>query len=218
MTSIVPASFNVSVGATLQSFLNQAQGTTTDTSLFGVLKNGSVGGGTNSILGALQSNGNGTSAASATATALGSGGIKKIYHSVLQAIGADPGGTLTEHWNTNGTEPSTLVTLRSYGWIKLTAKQFDPAAKTSVGSYQFTPVGYAIYQRTGGAPASAPGALTSSTLNGTSSSTTGAASSQTAAIASTLASLGLNSSSIAALAGNSTTSSAGSGSVVYLVA
>ena len=143
MTSIVPASFNVTVGATLQSFLNQAQGTTTDTSLFGVLKNGSVGGGTNSILGALQSNGNGTSAASATATALGSGGIKKTYHSVLQAIGADPGGTLTEHWNTNGTEPSTLVTLRSYGWIKLTAKQFDPAAKTSVGSYQFTPVGYA---------------------------------------------------------------------------
>jgi hypothetical protein len=218
MSSIVASSFNTTVGATLQSFLDQAQGTTTDTSIFGVLKNGSSAGGSNSILGALQSNGNGTSPAAATALALGSGGIKKTYHSVLQAIGADPDGTLTEHWNKNGTEPSTLVTLRSYGWIKLTGRQLDPTTRTTVGSYQFTPVGYAIYQRTGGAPASGSTGLTSSTLNGTSSATTGAASSQTAVIASTLASLGFNSSSVAALAGSSTTSSAGSGSTLNLIA
>ncbi len=217
MSSIVPASFNVTVGSTLQSFLNQAQGTTADTSLFGVLA-GKGSTTANSVLGVLQSNGNGTSAAAATATALGSGGIKTSYHSVLQAIGGEADGTLTEHWNTNGTEPSVLSTLRSYGWIKLTAKQFDTSTKTQVGAYQLTAVGYAIYQRTGGAPASGATSLSSSTLNGTTSSATSAASSQTAAITSILSSLGLNSSSVAALAGSNTTSSAGSGSVLNVLA
>lgn len=213
MSSIVPASFNVSVGGTLQSFLNQAQGTTADTSLFGVLA-GKGSATTNSIFGALQSNGSGTSAASATATALGSGGIKTTYHNVLQAIGGEPDGTLLQHWNANGSEPSALTTLRSYGWIKLTGKQLDPANNTPIGAYQFTAVGYAIYQRTGG------GSIAGSSLNltGASSSTTGAASSQTAAITSILSSLGFNNSSVAALAGSNTTSSSGSGSVLNVLA
>lgn len=213
MSSVVPASFNVSVSGTLQSFLNQAQGTTADTSLLGVIA-GKGSSTTNSLFGALQTNGSGTSAASATSTALGSGGIKTSYHNVLQAIGGEADGTLTEHWNTNGTEPSILSTLRNYGWIKLTAKQFDTSTKTSVGAYQLTAVGYAIYLRTGGGSIS--GSLSSSALNGTSSSS--AASSQTAAITSILSSLGLNSSSVSALAGSSSTSSSGSGSVLNVLA
>lgn len=217
MSSSVPASYNVTVGSTLQSFLDQAKGSSTSTSLLDIVS-GKSSSTTTGIFGALQDNGNGTTAASATSTALGSGGIKTTYHSVLQAIGGEADGTLTEHWNTNGTEPSTLSTLRSYGWIKLTGKQYDPTTKTEVGAYQFTAVGYAIYQRTGGAAASSGTNLSSSTLNGTTSSTTSAASSQTAAITSILSSLGLNSSSVASLAGSNSTSSSGSGSVLNVLA
>jgi hypothetical protein len=221
MSSVVPASFlNVTESTYLQSFLSSGSGTTETTTggILGVLQAKGGVSTANSALGVLQSaTGSG---ASATALALSTGGIKSSQQKVLAAIGSAPDGTLIQQWNANGSEPSTLANLRSYGWITLTGKSYDASAKTSVGSYQLTAVGYAIYQRTGGGSV-ASGGLSASSLNGTSSATS-SASSQTAAVASILSSLGFTTSSVAALAGGSSSSSSSSsssnGSLVNLIA
>lgn len=219
MSSVVPASFvNVTESTYLQSFLSSSSGTTTTTTtgLFGVLQAKGGVSTANSALGVLQSST--ASGAAATATALSTGGIKSSQQKVLAAIGSAPDGTLVQAWNANGTEPTTLANLRSYGWVTLTGKTYDADSKTYIGRYQLTAVGYAIYQRTGGGSV-ASGALSSSALDGTSSS---ASSASTADIASILSSLGFTQTSVAALAGGSSsssdTTSSGSGSLVNLLA
>lgn len=218
MSSIVPASFNVSVGGFLQSFLNQNTSTTAGGGVLGALQSGGGGNSTN-VLGLLQNAG--ASGPGATTAALSTGAVKVNQQKVIAAIGNAPNGRLIQAWNSNGTEPSTLTSLRSYGWIKLTGRTFDASTKTYSGNYVLTPVGKAINIRTGGGKvdSSGGGALSSSTLNGTTGSGS-LSSSQSAAIVSILTSLGLASTSSTPTVGSTPTTSSSSttGTVVSLLA
>jgi hypothetical protein len=54
-------------------------------------------------------------------------------------------------WNANGTEPSVVAQIRSYGWIKLVEPTYDPTNHSvTSATYELTPVGKAIALRTGG--------------------------------------------------------------------
>ena len=218
MSTIVPASFNVSVGGFLQSFLNENTSTTAAGGVLGALQSGGSSN-SSSVFGLLQNAG--SSGAGATTAALSTGAVKVNEQKVVAAIANAPNGQLTQAWNSNGTEPSTLTSLRSYGWIKLTGRTYDASTKTYSGTYVLTPVGNAINVRTGGGSVTAgsSGALSSSTLNGTTGSGT-LSSAQSAAIVSILTSLGLATTSSTPTVGSTPTTSSSSttGTVVSLLA
>jgi hypothetical protein len=126
-----------------------------------------------------------TSTAPSTAQAL-SGLVKPSQQRVVQAIG-DNDGPLSIPWNANGTEPTTLASLRTAGWLKLDTKVLTNG-KPSGGTYELTKLGTAIYNRTGGGQATGADApLTSADTNGTTS--TSSSVSSTAALQSTVSSL-----------------------------
>ena len=57
-------------------------------------------------------------------------------------------------WNSNNTEPSVVSQIKGYGWIKMIKPTYDIATRSvTSATYQLTPIGKAIYQRTVG-PAS----------------------------------------------------------------
>jgi hypothetical protein len=181
MSGSVPSSFGVSgTSGPLGSFLSESLGT-------------------NNIFSAFSSAT--SSGAAATATALGSGGLTTKQHNVIQTLGDSGTPTVKIPWNTNGTEPTLLTQLRTYGWIKATRR--DNSGGTSGAYYKLTPIGQAIYKRTGGGKAGAT--LSASDLNNATSGT-GLSKSQVSELNSLLSALGsTGTGSSATSLGNSTT-------------
>jgi hypothetical protein len=89
---------------------------------------------------------------SPTVDALRTGKLTTSQHKVLQALYASGTTPLSIPWTASGKEPTTIATIRSYGWIKL-VKPTALAGSKQVASatYELTPVGKAIAKRTGGA-------------------------------------------------------------------
>jgi hypothetical protein len=131
-----------------------------------------------------------SSSTSKTLLALGSGGMTSAEHNVIVDVSAGGTNGSAVGWNANGTEPTTLANMRSYGWIQL-VKKTDTDGTIS-GVYKLTAVGKAIAKRTGGGLVG--GGSTSSSSSGVSSSTKAAITSGVAAVENILASLGGSSS------------------------
>jgi len=90
-----------------------------------------------------------TTSSSPTINALTTGELSTEDHKVISEIGATATDSLLVPWNTNGTEPSVLTSLKSLGWIKLDSVQTTAGSSLPTGAtYSLTPVGQAIYKRT----------------------------------------------------------------------
>jgi len=128
---------------------------------------------------------NKSSSATPSTTLALEGLIKPSQQRVISAIGSST-GPLSIPWNSNGTEPTTVASLRTAGWIKLD-KKILTNGKPSGGTYELTKLGALINNRTGGGRvgAAATTALTSKDTNGTTASST----SSTAALQSTVSSI-----------------------------
>ena len=87
---------------------------------------------------------------SPTTQALETGKLTTAQHNVLSALAAGGNKPYSIGWNNDGSEPTTLATMRSLGWIKLVEPDYNPSTRL-VGSatYELTPVGQAIAKRTG---------------------------------------------------------------------
>lgn len=95
-----------------------------------------------------------TSSAQNTATtqALGEGKLTTQQHNLIAAIGQTKTNSYSITWNGNGTEPSVVSQVKNYGWIKVIKPTYDATTHSvTSATYQLTPIGKAIYQRTGGA-------------------------------------------------------------------
>lgn len=95
---------------------------------------------------------------SPTIAALQTGALTPNQHKVLQTLDATPTTPVSIPWNGNGTEPSVVAQIRSYGWIKLVKPSYDPTTKlVTSATYELTPIGKAIAARTGGSGVTATG-------------------------------------------------------------
>ena len=93
-----------------------------------------------------------------TLAALETGALTTSQHNVLQTLDATPTTPISIPWNTDGSEPTTLAQMRSYGWIKLVKPTYDQSTKlVTSATYELTPVGKAIAARTGGGGVTATG-------------------------------------------------------------
>jgi hypothetical protein len=110
----------------------------------------------------------------ATHAALTTGALTGTQQKIIAAVGTPGAGTTVLPWNKDGTEPTSVATIRGYGWIKLNRKSFTNGKLTG-GVYQLTTIGRQIYNRT-----SAGGAVNQSTASASTSSSTSSASSAAA--------------------------------------
>ena len=166
----IPSSFLVSgTSGILGSWLGSSTGSASVANLLGGSSGSTTGGAITALL--TQS----SSTTPSTALALSEGKLTNSQQRVLQAVG-DNGGPLTIPWNANGTEPTTVASIRTAGWLKLD-KKIVSGGKVTGGTYELTAVGNAIYQRTGGGNVngSGPTTLTSADTNGPSSTSSSSA-------------------------------------------
>jgi hypothetical protein len=134
-----------------------------------------------------------TTSTSPTINALTTGELSNGDHKVIAAIGGTANDSLLIPWNANGTEPSTITSLKQLGWVKLQQLQTVPGQSKPTGAtYTLTPVGQAIYKRTV-ATTLGPGtqaSITDATANSAAINAT--LTSEVSTLVSTLSSVGVN--------------------------
>ncbi len=95
---------------------------------------------------------------SPTLQALQEGKLTTTQHNILKTLAANNNQPTSIPWNANGTEPTIVTQIKGYGWIKIVEPAYDPSTRlVTSATYELTPVGKAIVNRTGGTGATGSG-------------------------------------------------------------